>query len=107
MSLPAVDATTGASNNAPGCSPAHRARVSSHVKNSDDLRLKKGLFAFRGFGLISADEREMQRKRQREKDAAEAKEMKERLSVQQERQERLQRTRGAPASVSGKEESIG
>ena len=42
--------TINASNNVPDCSPPCRARVTSHVKNSDDLKLKKGLFAF-GFGL--------------------------------------------------------
>ena len=75
--------TINASNNVPDCSLPCRAHVTSHVKNLCNLKLKKGLFAF-GFGLISADEYEMQHKQQHEKDAAEAEEMREHLSVQRE-----------------------
>lgn len=70
---------------------APRAHITSHVKDLEDLKLKKGLFAYEGFKLISREDYEVQRKRQREKDALEDVGHEEHWRQQQERQIRLQR----------------
>ena len=63
--------------------------ITSHVKDLEDLKNKKGLFAFKGFNLLSQEDYEAQEKRQQEKDAVEDSEHKERQKQHQEHQIRL------------------
>lgn len=57
-----IKATMSASDTVP-TSSRHKACLLSHVKDSDDLKSKTGLFTFSGFRLLSTDEYEMQHKR--------------------------------------------